>query len=35
MDRLRHWSNQRVAMLLIACAAGLYVASVIIILVRN
>jgi hypothetical protein len=29
------WSNLRIAMVLMACAAGLYAASVIIILVRN
>jgi hypothetical protein len=29
------WSNRQVAMLLMACAAGLYAASVVIILVRG
>jgi hypothetical protein len=29
------WSNLRVAILLIACAIGLYAASVLVILVRN
>jgi hypothetical protein len=29
------WSNRQVATLLMACAAGLYVVSIIIVLVRN
>ena len=31
----RGWNNRQVALLLTACVAGLYVASVIIVLVRN
>jgi len=33
--RRGEWTNRQVAMLLMACAAGLYAASVVIILVRN
>jgi hypothetical protein len=35
MAARRDWTNRRVAMLLMAFAGGLYVVSVIIILVRN
>jgi hypothetical protein len=31
----RAWTNRRIGMLLVACAAGLYAVSVIIVLVRN
>lgn len=33
--RAAHWNNRQVAMLLMACIAGLYVVSLLIILVRN
>ena len=34
-ERRLAWTNRRLGMLLVACAAGLYAVSVIIILVRN
>ena len=34
-ERRLAWTNRRVGMLLVACAAGLYAVSVIIVLVRN
>ena len=35
MRRREAWSNRQVAMVLMACAAGLYALSVVVIQVRN